>query len=84
MADLGNIVFAEEYKDKVVTVQDFREKHCDNITSQAVNYACVHDLIDWVQMSNRVKMIVLSPKTLSYQPNKNKNRHTHKSTLELN
>ena len=56
------------------TIKDFRMDYADGVKAQAIDYAIKNDLVDYIQVGDRVRVIVLTPKTLSYIPNKNSNR----------
>lgn len=77
MAEVGKKVLKDH---KVVSVQEFRQKYAENITSQAVKYAIQQDLIDYIKVDPRVTIIVLTEKTLAYKPNPNIKR---KETISL-
>ena len=75
MGEVRDKVFKQGDKAvQAVSVQEFREKYCEGISAQSVNYAIDKDLIDYVRIDDRIKLIALTPKTLAYKPNPNKNR----------
>jgi len=64
----------------LVSIHEFRHNHAKGISTQAMDYAIKHDLIDYVKIDNMVRVIALTEKTLSYTPNKSK---TRRSKMEL-
>ena len=76
--DVTNQVIRPAYLNKLLSVQQFREDYADGVTTQAIGYACRNGLIDYIQIDDRVKVIVLTEKTLAYSPNRNKNRRKRK------
>lgn len=82
MAEVSKKVIAEKFKGKLLTITEFRKKYAEGVSSQAVNYAIEHDLIDYVDIGPRVRAIVLTEKTLKYAPNKSKKRN-YKSRMSV-
>ena len=72
MAEVKELVIKKEYHGKTLSISEFRMQH--GITPQAVNYAIEHNLIDYVYISQRVRFIVETEKTLNYKPNKSPKR----------
>lgn len=68
MAEIGKKVFKEKYSDKIQTINEFREAK-GGISAQAVDYAIKNDRIDYVNIGKRVRVIVLTEKSLAYTPN---------------
>ncbi len=82
MAEMLNNIVKEEYKDKVITITAFRKKYAEGVSSQAINYAIGNDLIDYLDIGPRVRLIVLTNKTLAYTPNSSPKRGTHRELLQ--
>lgn len=80
MAEIKDKILKEEYRDKIVTITDFRKNYAGGISSQAIDYAIANDLIDYADLGKRARVIVLTEKTLGYVPNKSPKRF--KSTME--
>lgn len=75
MGEVSDRVFKKGEKAvQVVSIQDFRQQHCGGVSAQSVNYAIENDLVDYVRIDGRIKLVALTPKTLAYKPNPNKNR----------
>lgn len=62
-------------KDKLgfLTIQEFIDKYHPGLTAPAINYAITEDKVDYMQ-PGRERFIVLSEKTLKYQPINHPNR----------
>ena len=62
------------YKGKKVRVlrkAEFAKTHCSGVTNQALDYAIKQNLLDWTKLENsRETLIVLTDKTLLYEPRK--------------
>ena len=82
MANVASKVIKKRFIDKIVSVQQFRSIK-GGITSQAVAYACDNDLVDYIIIDDRIKLIVLTEKTDLYAPNKHKNRKVQKTVMSL-
>lgn len=82
MADVKSDVLKEEYVDSLVTIKDFRTKYAAGVSPQAINYAIDKGLLDYIEVGPRVRIIVLTEKTLKYSPNENKNR-THRTVENM-
>jgi len=76
MAELSSILG----DNKVVSISDFKKTYAGGVSAQAINYAIEHDLVDYIQVGKRVRIVVLTHKSLTYSPNKSPKR---KSTLSL-
>lgn len=73
--DLGQRVFKNEFKGKVISVHEFRNSFDGGaITSNAVLYAMSKDLIDYIKIDDKINLIVLTDKTKAYTPNKSPKR----------
>lgn len=73
--DLGQRVFKNEFKGKVISVNEFRNSFDGGaITSNAVLYAMSKDLIDYIKIDDKINLIVLTDKTKAYTPNKSPKR----------
>lgn len=68
MAEVSKQVISPKFRDSLVTINAFR-KSVGNISSQAVDYAIKNDLVDYVDIGSRVRIIVMTDKTQGYQPN---------------
>ena len=74
MADILNKVIRPTYQDKLITINEFRNNYASGISSQAIDYAIKNDLIDHMDIGKRVRIIVLTEKTLGYEPNSSPKR----------
>lgn len=63
---------------KLSTIKDFRDTHAGGVSAQAIAYALENDLVDYIRVGNRVRVIVLTDKSLSYQPNSSPKRYKSK------
>lgn len=70
--DVRKKILKKSFVDSLMSITDFKDRH--GISSQAVAYAIREDLIDYIKVSSRVKIVVLTRKTLDYTPNASKNR----------
>lgn len=67
-------ILKEEFAEKIVPVAEFaRQKGVQN---QAMTYAMNKDLVDWVEIGPRNKYIVLTEKSINYEPNASPKRST--------
>lgn len=57
----------------LVSMSVFCKDYADNITLQGLIYAMKHDLIDYIMVGDR-RVVVLTPKSKQYSPNKNTKR----------
>lgn len=80
MAEISKKVIKDGFK--LISVQDFREQYAGGVSPQAISYAIKQDQIDYVQISPTVRIIVLTAKTLQYNPNASPKRG-NKSRLSL-
>lgn len=69
MAEVSSKVIRPSFEGKLKTINEFRKTNGKGISSQAIDYAIKNDLIDYIQFGDRVRVIVLTPKTLEYVPN---------------
>lgn len=66
-----NITELKDYEGKVLPVSEFRHKHADGVSAQAINYAMRKGLIDYVKVGEKghtTFLIVLTERTLQYKP----------------
>lgn len=63
---------------KYLTISEFIEKYHPGLTAPAINYAIKNDKVDYFQ-PGRERLIVLTEKTLKYNPI----NHPTRSTLQL-
>lgn len=73
MAELSNKIF--KGNTKVATIAEFRHTYANGVSAQAINYAIENDLVDYIDVGPRVRIIVLTPKSLGYTPNNSPKRH---------
>jgi len=76
MAEISKEVLGEK---KVTTIADFRKNYAGGVSAQAINYAIEHDLVDYMEVGKRVRIIVLTPKSIQYTPNESPKRTTRMS-----
>lgn len=73
--NLGQTIFVKSYKNKIVSVNEFRNSFQGGaLSSNAILYAIKNDLVDYVKVDDKINLIVLTEKTLSYTPNKSPKR----------
>ena len=72
MANVGDKVFKKEWKDKIVSVKEFRFMH-KGLSIQAITGAVNSGKLDYIKIGGR-KLIVLTDRTLGYKPNKSVKR----------
>lgn len=70
---MANLKMTTALKYGTLSQKEFAEQN-GNITLSALDYAMANDLIDYTRLQNNVRLIVLTPKTLEYQPNKSRRR----------
>lgn len=75
MAEISKKVLG---KYKVTTIADFRHTYAGGVSAQAINYAIDKDLIDYINVGKRVRIIVLTPKSIGYTPNESPKRFKEK------
>lgn len=70
---------------ELCTIKQFRTKHADNVSPQAIDYAIDNDLVDHLYVGPRVRVIVMTEKSKNYTPNFSKKREnsTHRSTMQF-
>lgn len=76
MAEVSKEVLKEGVK--LTTIKDFRDTYAGGVSAQAIAYAIKHDLIDYIQVGERVRVIVLTTKSLTYRPNESPKRYKSK------
>ncbi len=74
--EISNKVIKSPYK--LMSVNEFRFEYGAGVTPQAISYACSKDKLDYLKISDSLKVIVLTEKSKSYKPNKSKKRSTLK------
>lgn len=74
MAEVSDKVIKKAFKDKLMSITEFRNTKAQGVSSQAINYAIENDKIDYIKVNNKVRIIVLTKKTLAYKPNASKKR----------
>lgn len=72
MAELTKEVIKSQYK--LMSIYEFRMSHGQGVSSQAIGYAIKEELLDYLQIDKRVRVIVLTEKSKSYRPNKSPSR----------
>lgn len=75
MAELSKKILKDT---KVTTIADFRHTYANGVSAQAINYAIENDLVDYIDVGPRVRIIVLTPKSISYTPNNSPKRFKEK------
>jgi DNA replicative helicase MCM subunit Mcm2 (Cdc46/Mcm family) len=63
---------------KLATIKDFRDTYAGGVSAQAIAYALSNDLVDYIRVGERVRVIVLTAKSLAYQPNSSPKRYKTK------
>lgn len=63
-------VLVPEFQGKLMTINEFRNKLASGVSYQAIQYALANDMVDYIDIGPRVKVIVLTEKSLNYRPNK--------------
>lgn len=71
MAEISKKVIKPGFELKSTT--DFRNE-CGGITAQALSYAINNDMVDYIKISDTVRIIVMTDKTKKYTPNASKVR----------
>lgn len=64
---------------ELMSITDFKNS-VGGVSTQAIDYAISKDLIDYIRVDNRVRVVAMTKKTKSYKPNKSKVR---KTTMKL-
>jgi hypothetical protein len=70
----GTIPREEVFKVEALTPQEFIETHAIGLTRCAVSYLVRQNTVDWTRIGQNNYLIVMTPKTLSYVPNRFKRK----------